>query len=37
RAIDFYEGEGVDEAALTDIILAAASLNVAKERTQKKK
>ncbi|MCB0203065.1 MAG: DUF1801 domain-containing protein, partial [Anaerolineae bacterium] len=37
RAIDFYEGKGVDEAALTDIILAAASLNVAKERTQKKK
>ena len=32
RAIDFYEGEGVDEAALTDIILAAASLNAAKQR-----
>ena len=37
RAIDFYEGSSVDEAALTDIVLAAASLNVAKERTQKKK
>ena len=32
RAIDFYEGKGVDEAALTDIILAAASLNAAKQR-----
>ena len=37
HAIDFYEGEGVDEAALTDIILAATSLNAAKERTKKKK
>lgn len=37
RAIDFYEGEGVDEAALTDIVRAAVSLNAAKERTQKKK
>ena len=34
RAIDFYEGEGVDEAALTDIILAAASLNAAKQRSK---
>lgn len=37
RAIDFYEGASVDEAALKDIILAAASLNAAKERTHKKK
>ena len=32
RAIDFYEGKGVDEAALTDIVRAAASLNAAKQR-----
>lgn len=37
RAIDSYEGGSVDEAALTDIILAAVSLNAAKERTQQKK
>ena len=34
RAIDFYEGKGVDEAALTDIVLAAASLNAAKQRSK---
>ena len=32
RAIDFYEGSSVDEAALTDIVRAAASLNAAKQR-----
>ena len=32
RAIDFYDGEGVDEVALTDIVRAAASLNAAKQR-----
>ena len=32
RAIDFYEGEAVDEAALKQLILDAVRLNTAKER-----
>jgi hypothetical protein len=32
RAIDFYEGDSVDEAALKSLILAAVGLNTSKER-----
>ncbi len=34
RAIDFYEGEAVDETALKALILDAARLNMSKEREQ---
>ena len=34
RAIDFYEGEAVDEAALRALILEAVRLNTPKERTK---
>ncbi len=32
RAIDFYEGEAVDETALKALILAAVGLNKSRER-----
>jgi hypothetical protein len=32
RAIDFYEGDSVDEAALKSLILVAVGLNTSKER-----
>ncbi len=32
RAIDFHEGEAIDEAALTALILAAVALNRSKVR-----
>ena len=36
RAIDFHEGDKINEAALKDLICAAAALNLAKAKTRSK-